>query len=363
MRWSKSCLTLSLLFVLNTGALAEELSERDQQVVNKGLEALARLQNRDGHWESNGQYPVAMTGLSGLALLVEGSTLREGKYADNLRRAVEWLMDRTQASGLIGNPNNPMEASIYMYGHGFSLMFLACVYGEEDDIDRRKRLEKILTKAVEYSGKAQTDKGGWGYVSANNSGGFDEGSVTITQLQGIRAAKNAGIVVPKSIIDKAVKYLADCTTDRGGVIYSLSSGRAVSGAERAPITAAAVCCSFSAGGYTDPNAKKWIQYCQQAIPIDKSGRDSFGHWEYTHYYYAQVVYCLGEDRYAKLFPKSREAEQLRWSSYKKVIFEFLREKQGADGTWNISYIGPVFSTATVLTIMQLDNGTLPIHQR
>src|SRR5262249_14423151 len=226
MRLSISCLTLSLLLLAPASrAPAEELSERDQQVVNKGLEALARLQNRDGHWESNGQYPVAMTGLSGLALLMEGSTLREGKYADNLRRSVEWLMDRTQARGVVTNTNNPMEASIYMYGHGFSLMFLACVYGEEDDIDRRKRLEKILTKAVEYSGKAQTDKGGWGYVSANNSGGFDEGSVTITQLQGIRAAKNAGIVVPKSIIDKAVKYFAGCTTDRGGANYKHSSVR------------------------------------------------------------------------------------------------------------------------------------------
>src|SRR5260370_55501 len=148
MRLSISCLSVFLsLFVVVPALIAEDLSERDQKVVDKGLEALARLQFRDGHWESNGQYPVAMTGLSGLALLMEGSTLREGKYSDNLRRAVEWLMDRTQASGLIGNPNNPMEASIYMYGHGFSLMFLACVYGEEDDADRRKRLEKILTKA------------------------------------------------------------------------------------------------------------------------------------------------------------------------------------------------------------------------
>src|SRR5438067_8147738 len=343
MRASLPCLSLSLLlFVPASGLFAEELSERDQKVVTKGLEALARLQNRDGHWESNGQYPVAMTGLSGLALLMEGSTLREGKYADHLRRAVEWLMDRSQASGLIGNPNNPMEAGIYMYGHGFSLMFLACVYGEEDDIDRRKRLEKILTKAVEYSGKAQTDKGGWGYVSANNSGGFDEGSVTITQLQGIRAAKNAGIVVPKSIIDKAVKYLADCTTDRGGVIYSLSSGGPVAGGERPPITAAAVCCSFSAGGYTDPNAKKWIQFCQNSIPIDKSGRDSFGHWEYTHYYYSQAIYIMGENGYAKLFPDSKPAERLTWSKYRDTIFDYIATRQSNDGSWNLSGIGAVY---------------------
>ena len=34
----------------------------------------------------------------------------------------------------------------------------------------------------------------------------------------------AGIVVPKSIIDNATKYLEKCTTPRGGVIYSLAHG-------------------------------------------------------------------------------------------------------------------------------------------
>ena len=83
-----------------------------------------------------------MTALAGMALLMEGSTIREGKYADNIRRAVDWLMDRVQPNGLIGNPNNPTEAGRYMYGHGFGLLFLACVYGEEEDADRRKKLEK-----------------------------------------------------------------------------------------------------------------------------------------------------------------------------------------------------------------------------
>src|SRR5256885_17040179 len=72
-----------------------------------------------------------------------------------------------------------------------------------------------------------------------DGGGFDEGSVTITQLQGLRAARNAGIVVPKSIIDKATKDLKDCTTPRGGVSYSLAHGAAAAGGERPPLTAAA----------------------------------------------------------------------------------------------------------------------------
>jgi hypothetical protein len=351
------------MVVCSPGVRGDQLSDREQQMVERGLEFLARVQHRDGHWEANaGHYPTSMTALAGMAFLMEGSTIREGRYSDNVRRAVDWFMDRTSSNGMIGNTRHPTDAERYMYGHGFGMLFLACAYGEEEDSDRRRRLEKILTKAVEFTGKAQTNRGGWGYVSAADGNNFDEGSVTVTQLQALRAAKNAGIVVPKSIIDHAVKYLHDCTTERGGVIYSLTyGGMAGNGNERPSLTAAAICCAYSAGDYSSKYAQKWIKFAQNSVPIDKTGRDSF-HWEYTHYYYSQVNYMLGEDGYAKLFP-GEKSDALKWSKYKEVIFDFLHSRQAQDGSWNISNVGPVYSTACCLGMLQLDNATLPIHQR
>src|SRR4051794_26545755 len=259
--------TLVAVALFAPGLRGEDLPPKVQEAVDRGLKWVAENQSRDGHWDANGnQYPVSMTALCGMSLLMEGSTVREGKYADNLRRAVDWLMDKAQPNGLIGNPNNAMEQQRYMYGHGFGVLFLASVYGEEEDADRRKRLEKILTKAVEFTGRAQTTRGGWGYVSAADGSDFDEGSVTITQLQAVRAAKNAGIVVPKSILDKATKYLKDSTTPRGGVIYSLAHGGAALGGERPPLTAAAVACAFSAGEYNSELARKWLEFCASNIP-------------------------------------------------------------------------------------------------
>jgi hypothetical protein len=295
--------------------------------------------------------------------MMEGSTIRDGKYSDRIRKATDWFMERGQRNGLLGNPNNPTESSRYMYGHGYGMLFLAQVYGEEEDGDRRRRLEQLLTKAVEFSGRAQTNRGGWGYVSAADGNNFDEGSVTVTQVQGLRAARNAGIVVPKKIIDNAHDYLKKCTTPRGGVIYSLAHGVAANGAERPTLTASAVACMFSAGEYNSELGKKWLQYCQSAIPIDKSGRDSFGHWEYTQYYYAQAIYILGEDGYAKLFPNSKTTERLMWSKYRDITFDYIMSRQAGDGSWNMSGIGPVYSTSCCLAILQLDNGTLPIYQR
>ena len=60
---------------------ADELPEKYKTSVTKGLDYLVKQQFKDGHWGANGDnYPVSMTGLAGLALLMEGSTVREGKY-------------------------------------------------------------------------------------------------------------------------------------------------------------------------------------------------------------------------------------------------------------------------------------------
>jgi squalene cyclase len=340
---------------------ADEIAPEYQAAIKKALEWLVKQQHRDGHWEGNGgQYPTSMTALSGMALLMEGSTLREGKYAEQIRKAVDWIMDRSQRSGLIGNPNNPTEAQRYMYGHGFGLLFLAQIYGEEEDGDRRRKLEDILTRAVEFTGKAQTPRGGWGYLTSVEGGGFDEGSVTITQVQALRAARNAGISVPKSIVDKAREYLKNCTTERGGVIYSLQHGGR-GGGERPPLTAAAIACMFSAGEYNSPLAKQWIKYCQQYIPVGQ-GRTG-QHDEYTHYYYAQAVYILGEDKYAKLFPDSKPDERLTWTKYRKAMYDQLVRTQNGDGSWTGAYVGQIFCTSVYLAVLQLDKGTLPIYQK
>ncbi len=89
-----------------------------------------------------------MTGMAGMCFLMEGSTMKEGRYSENIRKGVTWYLKRSQSNGLLGNPNNPTEASRYMYGQGFGTLFLACVYGEEDDDKKRKDLEKLLSKAV-----------------------------------------------------------------------------------------------------------------------------------------------------------------------------------------------------------------------
>jgi len=353
---------LGLLGVTRNQARAEPIPEEFRDCVKKGLEWLAKQQSKDGHFEAfGGQYPVTMTGVGGMAMLMEGSTIREGKYRDNIRRATDWLMSRCMPNGMVGNPNIPGEAGRYMYGHGFGLMFLASVYGEEEETDRRKKLEEIIVKGCEFSHAAQTNRGGWGYVSAKEGSNFDEGSVTVTQVQALRAARNAGVKVPDEAIKKSVQYLDDSSKNAGGgVVYSLGGGGGGDG--RPALTAAAIACAISSGDYTkNPLVKKWFKFCRDRLK--NYGDARMGHDEYTHYYYAQAVYMLGDEGWSKMFPGDPESERVTWSKYRANCFKYLKQTQAADGSWTGGHVGPIFITAVHLTMLQLDNAVLPIYQR
>ena len=215
-------------------AVGESRSRRD-------CSGLPRSQSSLGHWGGN-TYPTAMTALAGTALICAGSTTMQGPYAQNIRRAVDYLLSKSRANGLIGDPTLDNR---YTYGHGFSMLFLSQVLGEEEDEERREELVRTLTKAVEFSGQAQTKSGGWGYVSAKDGNNFDEGSTTITQVQGLRGCRNAGIVVPAEVIDRAKEYIYSCKNPDGGISYS-STNR---GSSRPAITAAALAALYNAGDY------------------------------------------------------------------------------------------------------------------
>jgi hypothetical protein len=281
-----------------------------------------------------------MTSLAGNALACEGSTTTRGKYAENIKLAVDYLIELANPdTGLIGYSRDYH----YTYGHGFAMLFLSQIFGEEEDLTRRQDLRKVLTKAVDFSVGAQTPAGGWGYVSHKDQPDFDEGSTCVTQVQGLRACRNAGIPVPQQSIKQAVEYIKRCTASDGGVQYSIRGG-----GTRPAITAAAIASLFNAGEYDNEYVKKLMDYCEKNVWPGSSATRYFGHWHYTHYYYAQVMYRMGDEKWKKYFDYVS----------KEIVF-----KQSPSGAWKEGPYGPVYPTSINLTILQLDNGFLPIYQR
>jgi hypothetical protein len=319
-----------------------EAGKRDpkwEAAIDKGLKWVAKAQSNQGHWTAGG-YPTAMTALAGTALIGSGSTTTQGPYAKHIRKAVDFLLTKLRDNGLIGDPRND---SRYTYGHGFAMLFLSQVLGEEQDEEVREELVNACTKSVEFSVRAQAPTGGWGYVSTKDQPDFDEGSTTITQVQGLRGCRNAGIVVPTEAIDKAKEYIYQCRNADGGISYS-SRNR---GSSRPAITAAALASLYNAGAYDDKHVPPMKEYCKKTLQNLSEGPNSFGHWHYTYLYYAQVMYREGETE---------------WAPFRDKLYNKIVNEQTADGSWT-GNIGPIYVTACNLIMLQLDKAYLPIYQR
>lgn len=319
--------------------LPEHITPEAQQAIDAGLAYLVRTQARDGAWRNRGaygRYPVAMTSLAGLALLMNGNTTTQGPHAPAVDRAARFLVDSSTGMGLITNLEESEGRP--MHGHGFAMLFLAELYGMTEDRDRQRQIHDVLTSAIDLTGRSQSYLGGWYYTPDS---GEDEGSVTVTQVQGLRACRNAGLAVPKEVIDQAMNYLRLSARSDGGIAYRAR----MQGASRPPITAAAVCCWFNAGDYDNPLARRALRFARQHVTV-RNPRG--GHYFYAHLYLAQALYLSGPEEWDDYFPKMRD---------------HLIRLQNDDGSWRGDYVGNVYGTAIALIILQLPYNQLPIMQR
>lgn len=333
-------------FLLNSQAgdevaLRPELITQDaEKAIENGLKYLVKTQSRDGSWRTNGSsgsYPCAMTSLAGLALLASGNTPLEGPYAVNVQKATEYILSCANDSGVIAKMSEEQRS---MYGHGFAMLFLGQVYGMGVDEKTQRRIKKVLTQAVILTGKSQSSAGGWLYEPDSNG---DEGSVTITQIQGLRSCKTAGIKVPKEIITKACEYIAKCANSDGGIAYSLNSR----GESRPAITAAAVATLYNAGQYDNPIALKALEYINKNFDMNSS-RINDGHGYYEMLYLAQAMYLSSEENWKRYFPNT---------------MNMLIKHQDSSGSWKGDYVGDVYGTSIALLTLQLPYKNLPILQR
>lgn len=307
--------------------------------IQRGLDYLAKQQTAGGSFQTTqdgSTYPVSMTSLAGIAFLANGNTPSRGPYADQVRKATEYVLSQAQDNGLIAAGS---ENGRPMYGHGFSLLFLSSVFGMETDAKVRARIEKVVKNGIQLTSSGQSALGGWIYTP----GGGDEGSVTVTQMQGLRAAHNAGFTVPKGTIQNAIRYLEICQTPEGGIRYSYHSGNDT----RLPISAAAITCLYSAGEYESPLAEECMEYVYGQFKNRKSGFQS-GHYFYLNLYASQAFYQAGDDYWNAYFPGQRDS---------------LIKSQSSNGSWNGDGVGPVFGTSVALIVMQLPYKYLPIYQR
>ena len=314
-----------------------EMTPRLEEAVRKGFEYLRRQQKPDGSFGQGrfGQH-VGVTSLCAISLMADGHTPGRGEHGEAVQKALDFVLDHSTETGLLVSD----ETHGPMYGHGFATLFLGEIYGmnEQDD-----RVRDALVRAVQLIVSSQNDEGGWRYNPVPDDADV---SVTICQVMALRSARNAGIKVPKSTIDDAIRYVRACQNSDGGFRYMKDLGGSAW-----PRTAAGVASLFYAGVYEDQSIERGLDYLKQnAFPRGGggfAGGFSQPHYFYGHYYAVQAMYLAGGDR---------------WRSWWPAIRDELLAKQNPDGSWSDPQ-GDAYGTAMALIVLQMPKRYLPIFQR
>jgi hypothetical protein len=321
-----------------------EFDARTRDRVEKGLAWLASRQNPNGSWTNRVGYKlyddyfgeenesVDVTAISGMAFLAGGNVPGRGKYGRNIAKAVEWLLSKVrEEDGYI------THAGSRMYSHAFATLFLAEIYG----MTRQDELKAKLKRAVDLIVNSQNKEGGWRYQPIPVDADL---SVTVSTLQALRAARNAGIAVPLDTIHRAARYVDSCATRRG-FTYQSVSGYGISDTRVSfALTACGIVSLFSAGQYDSPKVK-------DALKVLPSWKHTVIqrklHYYYGHYYACQAMYLAGGEY---------------WAGYYPVVKEEILRMQLTDGHWEDD-VGKTYATAMACLILQMPCEYLPIFQK
>lgn len=337
--------------------------------VDKALDWLGKQQARDGSWGNKNK--LALTGMSGLALLSSGSTPQRGPYAGNIRRAIEFVLK----SQKLKDGRSYWHASngySEIHNHGYALLFLTQAYGEGGVLDKRLKQSILLGLKATIAAQWQTGKsdGGFGYFLGRdrnippqhkNMWRVDEASTTISQIQALRGAHNAGFKVERRALTRAADYIARSQHKSGGFHYSIGSNPEprvsfVEGSNRPTfaITAACTAVLHALGTYKGPKVDAGVRYIEAFLP-GKTSKKKIPFRYYAYYYAAQVMHMLGGQR----------GERFMGALRKDLA---LRQKPG--GNWPADpedtlaeQNSRILNTAWSLQILLLDRGMLPLHER
>ncbi len=312
------------------------------QVIDRGLAALARIQDADGSVDQG----VRITSLAGMAFLAGGHTPTRGRYREASAKCLDFVLSQQDpVTGYLGSNSHSG-----MYEHAFSTLYLAEIYGMAPD----RRIRPALKAALDLIYRSQNQEGGWRYQPSPVDADI---SVTICQVMAIRAAYNIGVGGTRSqqAMARAVDYVRSCANPDGSFNYQSGqrSSWGTDGARGIPRAAAGAMSLIGAGaaniGEEDPHLGPALGFLRRHYAEHLNSRSNW-YW-YGQYYLAQAM-----------FHSPRRED---WQDYWQTAWPIIADMQSENGLWtgpDTSY-GTGFNTAVALIILQIPEQYLPIYQR
>lgn len=304
------------------------LSSDGRKAITHGLEYLSKSQNKDGSWGGN-EHPTADTSTAMLAFMLQGHVPALGPYGALMEKGIDYLLAKGEAQqGYLGTPSNHAG----MYEHGLGILALSEAWGQS----KNPKIRDTLRRAVDVTLRSQNDAGGWRYSPQPTDADL---SMTVMQLVALNSARESGISVPDTTMQRATKYVLDCQdAETGGFAYT---PKQQPGLAR---TGAGVMSLIMCGQRDHPAVRRGLLY-MRSYPDSKFS--NIARFYYTHYYCTLSMYQLGEEEFRSWYPR---------------VASTLLRTQKSDGSWS-GEVDPAWDTSMAILILGVPYRFLPIYQR
>ena len=217
--------------------------------VEKGVRWLVSVQGRDGGWGQDGGETsyvrtgerletqgndVANTAVAVQALVRAGHTATQGQHRDSVRRGVEFLLQRVEASPEEGLSVTSVNGTQIQRKLGpfidtfLTSQLLAELDGEMGDRQANARVRRALEKCVRKIERNQQGDGSW-----NISGGWAPILGTSIASRSLDAAKQKGVEVRRDVLAKVDNYTQKSAEAAAKPVASPGSGGRVYAADAA----------------------------------------------------------------------------------------------------------------------------------
>ncbi len=346
-------------------------TDESEKAVEASLAWLAANQERAGFWDADrhgaGNGPRAdveqlnlpeerrelrrtsgakahsgVTALALLSFLAAGYTNEEGQYAENIDRAIRWLVSQQRADGYLGG-----EATFFAqnYCHGMVTYALAEALGMQSNPNRDTELRDAVKKGVNYILRMQlTVDGGWRYTNTSAEGDM---SLFGWQLMALKSAEIAGINIPDATRARLIGFLRDRSLgERKGLAAYLPGER-----PSPSMTAEALFCKQILGIHrSNDQSIEAVDYLLKHLPKRSE-------WNLYYWYYGTMsVYQFGGDA---------------WTTWNASIRDELVAAQRTEGdlagSWDPigpwgPYGGRIYSTALATLCLEVYYRFLPLYE-
>ena len=300
-----------------------------------------------------GRGHLGVSALCGMAFLAAGHLPDRGHHGNVVQRTLDYVLAHGHENGFLS------DSGTRMYSHAFATLFLAEAYGMAGGAACKLALERAVNLIVD----SQNQHGGWRYNPFDREVDL---SVTVCQLQALRAARNIGIKVPDDTVARAIAYVrqsqvrgpqrprqgrrGSSAASGGGQFYYKITGRgAYQKADEFAINAAALTALASAGVYDKELHEPTLDFLERAYRTTADYYGSHYFYWYGNYYACQAFFQTGGARFDRFYER---------------LCRDLLETQRKDGSWS-NDVGPgdEFATAVACLLLSLPQQYLPIFQR